>query len=277
MRSLITILFFATVLISCSEGIELDLRQTPPKIVIEGLVTNKPGYQRVKVTRSADFYSNGKTPRVTNATVMVEDDLGQIFTFIHNPNNHADSAGIYLPQVPFTGEIGRTYTLTVIAGGATYQGSDRLNSVLSVDSLKYQISEFESEFPQNEGKVYEVLMFAREPQEEKNFYLFKFYRNDSLTYYNENDIYFSDDEFLAENIDGVASPVYYGIDDLARVEIYSMSRIGYVYHSDLSILLNNDAGGMFGPIPSLPRSNLNNDALGFFQVSAVSSSEIKIE
>src|SRR5687767_3653336 len=147
MRSLITILFFAAVLISCSEGIELDLRQTPPKIVIEGLVTNKAGYQSVKVTRSADFYSNGKTPRVTNATVTVEDDLGQIFTFVHNPNNHADSAGIYVPQVPFTGEIGRTYTLNVTVDGDLYQGSDKLNSVLAVDSLKYQTSEFESEFP----------------------------------------------------------------------------------------------------------------------------------
>jgi hypothetical protein len=277
MRSIIPILFLAAVLISCSEGIDLDLRQTPSKIVIEGLVTDKPGYQSVKITRSADFYSNGVTPRVTDAAVVVEDDLGQSFAFVHNPNNHADSAGIYIPQIPFTGEIGRTYTLRVTAGGNVFEATDELYSVLSVDSLTYQVNEFQTEFPQNEGKIYEILMFAKEPQDEKNFYLFKFYRNDSLTYFNETDIYYSDDEFLAENIDGVPSPVYYGEDDLARSEIYSISRIGYVYYNDLSTLLNNDAGGMFGPIPSLPRTNLSNGALGFFQVSAVSTSEIKIE
>ena len=276
MKSLIYIFFASVILISCTEGIELDLRQTPPRVVIEGLVTNHAGYQSVKVTKSADFYGNGNTPRVTNAVVTVEDDLGNIFNFTHNPNNHADSAGIYIAQ-NFVGQIGRTYKLSVQVDGTTYKAEDKLLSVLAVDSLKYQVNDFESEDPKEFGKIYEVLMFAREPQDVKNFYLFKFFRNDSLTYYSDTDIYYSDDELLAENIDGVPSPVYYAKDDTARVEIFSLSRVGYVYYNDLFTLLTNDAGGMFGPIPSSPRTNLSNKALGFFQVSAVSSSEVKIE
>jgi hypothetical protein len=276
MKSLIYTFFAAVILISCTEGIELDLRQTPSRVVIDGLVTNRAGYQSVKVTRSVDFYNTGKTPRVTNAIVTVEDDLGNVFNFDHNPNNHADSAGIYIAK-DFVGQIGRTYKLSVQVDGEMYEARDKLVSVLAMDSLKYRVSELESEDPKVEGRIYEVLMFAREPQEVKNFYLFKFFRNDTITYYNDTDIYYSDDEFLAENIDGVPSPVYYAQSDTARVEVFSLSREGYVYFNDLFSLLNNDAGGMFGPIPSSPRTNLSNKALGFFQVSALNISEVKIE
>lgn len=277
MRLTIIFIFAVFTLMSCEEGIQLDLDQTQPKVVIEALVTNKPGYQRVKVTRSVDFYGTGQTPRITNAVITVKDDLGNVFPFVHNPNNHADSSGIYIPQTAFVGEIGRSYTLAVNVDNELFEAQDKLVSVIPMDSLKYQINEDEEEDPEKEGKIYELLMFAREPQDEKNFYLFHFYRNDSLTFDSETDIYYTDDEFLAEKIDGVASPIYYGKGDIGRVEIFSLSREGYVYYNDLSSILNNDGGGMFGPIPSSPRTNLSNGALGFFQVSAVSTSEVKIE
>lgn len=277
MRPIIITIFAVLALMSCDEPIHLDLDQTQPKIVIEGLLTNKPGYQRVKVTKSVDFYGTGQTPRITNASVRVVDDLGHIFLFAHNPNDHPDSAGFYVPQTPFVGEIGRTYKLTVNVDEQLFEAQDKLLSVIPMDSLKYQVSEDEEEDPEREGRIYELLMFAREPQDEKNFYLFHFYRNDSLIFDSETDVYYTDDEFLAEEIDGVASPIYYEIGDVGRVEIFSLSRIGYVYYNDLSTILNNDGGGMFGPIPSSPRTNLSNGALGFFQVSAVNTSEIKIE
>lgn len=277
MKNTIAILFLAVILCSCEETIQLDLDQTPSTVVIEGLVTNKPGAQSVKITRTTDFYSSGNTPRVTNAIVTVKDDLGGEHVFLHNPGNVSDSAGIYVPQDEFTGEIGRKYTLTVEVDGETYTATDDLVSVISLDSLKYRFDPDEAEDPQHFGKTYDLLLYAREPQDETNFYLFKFYRNDSLKYYNDTDIYFSDDKFLAEDIDGIESPIYYAIGDKATVEAYSISRAGYVFYYDLSTLLNNDAGGMFGPIPSSPRTNLSNGALGFFQVSAVSTSTITLE
>jgi hypothetical protein len=277
MRYFIITIFAALTLISCDEPIILDVKQAPSQVVIEGLVTDMPGRQSVKITRSVGFYESGKTPRITHAAVTVKDDLGQVFTFAHNPNNHADSAGIYIPQTPFTGKIGRTYTLTVDIDEERYEASELLNSVITMDSLKYEINENQEEDPDKEGKIYELLMFAREPQDQQNFYLFKFYRNDSLVFFNDTDIYYTDDEFLAENINGASSPVYYGLNDVATVEVYSLSRQGYVFYNDLSTLLNNDGGGMFGPIPSSPRTNLSNGALGFFQVSAVNTSSVKIE
>jgi hypothetical protein len=277
MRLIINTFLLAILFSSCDEPIRLDLRQTPPKIVIEGLVTDKPGLQSVKVTRSSDFYASGRTPRVEDADVQVFNDEGEEFHFVHNPRNHPDSVGIYVPATNFSGQIGKTYTLRVAVDGQVYEGSDKLTRVIDIDSLLYRENENQKEDPKEPGKIFEILMYAHEPQDEKNYYLFKFYRNDSLVFFNRTDIYYNDDKLLAENISGVASPVYYGRDDKARIAVYSLTRNGYVFYNDLSIILNNDGGGMFGPIPASPRTNLTNGALGFFQVSAVQESETLIE
>lgn len=267
----------AIVFFSCDEPFKFDPQQAPERIVIDGLLTNDPGIQRIKITRSLDFYASGSSPRVTDAVVTVTDDLGEIITYTHNPSGSDDSVGYYFPSPGFAGEIGRTYNLRVEVDGEIFEASEKLLSVIPVDSLAFEADEEEKEDPEIEGRFYELLIFATEPQDEKNFYLFNFYRNDSLTFANETDIYYSDDELLAENIDGIPGPLYYKPGDVGKVEVLSLTRSGFVYYNDLSSLLNGDSGGMFGPIPASPRTNLSNDALGFFQVSAVESAELKLD
>src|SRR5690349_826220 len=272
MKRITILLFFsALILWSCEKTVLLDLDQMSPKVVIEGLVSDQPGYQFVKVSRTVDFYDSGETPRVTDAVVTVEDDLGNEFLYVHNPHHHVDSAGYYLPAVPFVGEAGRTYHLTVTVGSEKYEAEDKMYDVTAIDSLQYKVNEDERDDPKEDGKFYEVLMFAKEPQETSDYYLFKFFRNDSLKIYNPTDIYFADDKVLGEEINGVPSPIFYAPEDSARVEMYSLSRVGYVFYSDLFNLINND-GGMFSPPPANSRTNITNGALGFFQVSAVSIS-----
>src|SRR6188768_2737801 len=82
---------------ACEETIHLDLDQHSEYVVIEGAVTNHSDYQYVKVSRTAEFYEPGHTPRVTNAVVRVTDDLGTVYDFVHNPNGVEDSVGIYVP------------------------------------------------------------------------------------------------------------------------------------------------------------------------------------
>lgn len=275
MKNIAVIILSAFIFLSCDKAVVLDLEQMPSRVVIEGLVTNQPKYQFVKVTRTADFYESGATLRVTDASVSVVDDLGSQINYIHNPTNHPDSNGYYIPATPFVGTTDRTYTLTVIVDGESYSAEDRLDDVTAIDSLTYQVNFDEKEDPKEDEKFYEILMYAKEPQGE-DYYLFKFYRNDSLKIYNPSDIYFADDKTLGEEINGVQSPVFYAPEDSARVEMYSLSRKGYVFYSDLFNLLNND-GGMFSPPPANSRTNLSNGALGFFQVSAVYISGIRIK
>lgn len=265
----------AAALTACEKTVLIDAEQNQSRVVIEGLVTNQPGYQYVKIMRTSGFYSSGPSPRVVDATVVVSDDAGNQYAFVHNPGGDEDSLGYYLPVVPFAGQIGRTYRLSALVDGAEYEAADLLHPVTTLDSLSMQINENERDDPDKPGKFYEVLMFAKEPQATTDYYLFKFYRNDSLTVYTDTDIYYADDDFLGENINGVASPVYYAPGDVARVEMYSLSRNGFVFYNDLQVLLNND-GGIFGQPPSNSRNNLSNGALGFFQASALAMREIVI-
>lgn len=276
MKNLIIILLTSIVFWSCDKPILLDLNQSTPRIIIEGQVTNKPGYQYVKITRSVGFYQTGESPAVEDAIVRVTDDMGNEIQFVHNPGNYADSTGFYLPETPFTGEIGRSYKLNVTADGEVYEAEDDLQRVTTFDSLTYRISIDEQEDPKDFGKYYEVLMYANEPQNTTDYYLFKFYRNDSLKVYNDTEIYYADDEILGENIDGVSSPIFYAPGDTARVEMYSLTRNGFVFYNDLQNLLNSD-GGLFNQPPSNSRTNLSNGALGYFQASALEIGEIVIK
>lgn len=275
MKNIFIIIITLFVLTSCEKTVELDLENSTPKIVIEGLVTDREGHQYVKVSRSAGFYSTGKTPRVSDATVMIADDQGNTFSFVHNPNSHADSTGYYLPETPLTGAIGRTYTLTVVADGQTYEASDTMFRLTPIDKLEYRINEEEQEDPEDDGRFYELLLFVKEPQDTKDYYLFKSFRNGALEYQNDTDVYYADDELIGENIDGISLPLFYAVDDVAKIEVQSLSRQAFIFYRDLSKLLNND-GGMFGTPPANPRTNLSNDAVGFFQVSAIQSAELVI-
>jgi len=276
MKNLIIIILTSVVFWSCDKPILLDLNQSTPRIIIEGQVTNKPGYQYVKITRSVGFYQTGKSPSVEDAIVQVTDNMGNEIQFIHNPGNDADSIGFYLPGTPFAGEIGRSYRLKVTADGEVYEAVDDLQPVTTFDSLTYRISTDEQQDPKDFGKYYELLMYAKEPQNTTDYYLFKFYRNDSLKVYNDTEIYYADDEVLGENIDGVPSPIYYAPGDVARVEMYSLTRNGFVFYNDLQSLLNSD-GGLFSQPPSNSRTNLSNGALGYFQASALEIGDLVIK
>ncbi len=268
---------------SCEKTIELDVKQTAPQVVIEGLLTDKEGMQYVKVGQTVGFYTTGSTPRITDAMVAVSDDEGERMVFEHNPNDHPDSLGYYLPDPSYKGEIGHTYTLSVTIGEDLYTASDKLLPVTEISALTSEINDEEREYlrennidgPIERERYHEVFLFAEEPQERKDFYLFKFYRNGQVLRDDDNEIYVVDDTSLGESIDDIPIAGFFAPREVARVEMFSITRPGFLYYQDLTNILGND-GGMFSPPPANPRSNLSNNALGFFQVSAIAVSTFVI-
>ncbi len=265
------ILFFG--IVSCEETVELDVKQAPSNITIEGLITNEYRHHYVAVKRTVDFYANGGAEPIADAIVTVSDGTNE-FEFVHNPDFSDGRTGYYFSPA-FAGEVGKTYYLTVNVDGETFTAQDVLYPVTEIDSLSYVLDEDEREDPEVEGRFYEVLFYAKEPQETKDYYLFKFYRNDSLIFDDETDIYFSNDDLLAEEINGIPTASYYKIGDVAKVEMYSISNAGFIFYNDLINLLKSD-GGMFGSPPVNPRNNISGGALGFFQASSLVSETIEI-
>ncbi|MGI9543318.1 MAG: DUF4249 domain-containing protein [Cyclobacteriaceae bacterium] len=272
------VLAIAFILVSCEEPYTIDQQQVAPSIVIEGLVTNQLTNHYIKINRTTDFYSTGATPRVSGAQVEVTDNDGNIFIY------QEETPGVYYSEDPYQGIEGNLYRLSVVVDSKTYIAEEELRPVTSIDSLTYYLDEEQQRDladqngldPDEEGRIYEVLLYTKEPQETQDYYLFKFYRDGELFNFDGEDVYYSDDEYLQENIDGVAFNEWYKLGEMAKIEMFSITRNAYLYYNDLDITLNND-GGLFSPLPSNPRSNITNGALGLFQVSAVVMDSVKIE
>ena len=266
------IIVFSIFLISCEEGIILDVNQVEQKVVIEGLITNRPGQQYVKIGKTADFYSSGLNPAVSSAIVSVSDNLGNTYTF----SESTEKSGLYIPNVSFTAEVGRTYSLDIDIDGEKYTASEELLGVANIDSLTYGMDEEEFSDPEDEGRFYNVFVYTKEPQDEDNFYLFKFYRNDEWLNDSGEDITVTDDVAIGEAIEGLELPEYHSVGDSVSMEMYSLTQTEFIYWSDVANLIFSD-GGVFSPLPANPRSNISGGALGIFQVSAVSSSYVVIK
>jgi hypothetical protein len=170
MKNILVLISAVLFLTSCEKTVHLDLNQTPQKVVIEGFVTDRADHNYVKVTRTNDFYSTGSTPRVTDATVMVQDNDGNIFNFVHYQGESQDSVGYYFPEIPFNGVVGKTYSLSVVVDGKTYTAEDELLRIVPMEKLEYRINEEEKDDPEDPGRYYEVLLFVKEPKETKDYY-----------------------------------------------------------------------------------------------------------
>ena len=260
-------------LLACEEVVVIDLNELDERVIIEGLITNRREQAFVKLTRSRDFYAQGRAERITDAIVEVSINNGEVVQFAHNPDQSPALEGYYFPFGGLEGILGNEYQLTVRIDEQVYVAREAMPPVTAIDSLTTRFDPSEFDDPQVPGRYYQVLLNAQEPQDRDDQYLFKFYRNDTLVRDYPTDIYVAEDQLLGGNIAELEIAGYYALNDVARVEMYSLTREAYIYYSDLSNLLNGD-GGLFSPPPANPRNNLSNGALGYFQVSALAREEL---
>lgn len=272
MNRLLILFTMVLVFTSCEEVVDLDIDQSTPQVVIEGMLTNRDTTQYVKVSRSIQFYETGLNP-VVDASILVTDGM-QVFSYTHNPGGKDSLNGYYFSDVPFAGSTGEAYTLTVDVNGVEYVATDTMKSVTEIDSLGVILAPNPDKEDEAEGRIYQVLLFAEEPSETEDYYGFQFFRNDTLIT-STNNVYVFDDDALGDRLDGLPSPVLFKEGEKAGVEIYSLTREQYLFYTDLANILNSD-GGMFSPPPANPRNTFTNNALGLWQVSAVREGHIEI-
>ena len=213
------------------------------------------------------------TPSETTPTRRIK---WQVQGGIDVPGNDPDSAAFYFPAAPVKGQVDISYTLEITVDGNTVTAQDLMPPVAPVDSMLALIDPEEQADPAEEGEFYEVLVFTTEPQDRKDFYMFRFYKNFQRTRQSPEDIYIADDLVLGEKISGVPIPFYFAERDTATIEMYGISQEAFVYYTDLQAVMNSD-GGLFSPPPANPRTNLQGGVLGFFLVASIQSDTLVIE
>src|SRR5664279_1152616 len=245
----------------CQKVINVDLNVAAPRIVIEGLISDRRGPYSVTISKSGSYFNQPVLPPVTGAIVIITDDSGTIDSL------HEEAPGVYLTS-KIRGIPGRTYTLKVLSEDQEYDGSSILSSHVNIDSLTLIKNDSQRIFSggnnQHETR-YEIHCFFKDPSE-KNFYRVKVFKNDSINTENYrlyDDQYTNGEETELRVVGRVVAGSAY------RIELESLDDKTYGYYRTLSDLLFTNP--FFGSTPANPNNNLSNGALGYFGTYAVSS------
>src|SRR5687768_18592638 len=128
---LISFGLFSFLLTGCEEIIDIDIKDSDTKVVIQSIFTDQKTRHIVKVNKTVKFYADNTFPAVTGANVIIKDDWGNSYSLSET------SPGIYQTD-SMQGIPGRIYTLDVTTEGQTYSASSQMPDTTAYDSLVYE-------------------------------------------------------------------------------------------------------------------------------------------
>ncbi len=259
------LLFLLLAFSSCEQVIDLPLRgKDSPALIVQAELVDVKGYSFVELSKTLDFYDPSEQPKASGAIVSMTDQNGNTMNFLES----SEQIGFYFPQdSEYKGVVGNTYNLSIEYEGNTFTAESKIYRTTNIDSVQIRFTPG-TRF-QDEG--YYLYFYAKEPQDTKDYYFWRNYRNDTLIYDDVGDLIFANDEGIGENIDGLQFPFIYEAGDTVRLEQYSLTKEAYDYYNDLTSVVFND-GGLFSPPPVNPRTNIKGtNVLGIFMTSSMVS------
>jgi hypothetical protein len=262
------LLFYTGVLLqSCEDVITVNLKDTTPRLVVEGNLNNLSDSVRVLLTKSTDYFKpTGITP-VTNATVTVADTHGNSWLLKNS------EFGMY-----YTGNFiaipGDSYTLQVNADGTDYTASSGMPGLVKIDSLIIQ------KRPDRDNES-QIVLYIKDPAGIANYYQVKIFKNDSLLNDGNHFILYSDKYF-----DGKTTPITinarrfgeksFAINDTVKVQLINLDKIIYDYYQVFRDITEGEAN-LSASTPSNPPNNLSNGALGYFSAASISEKSVIVK
>ena len=240
--------------LACKKTIQLDLDNAPPRIVIEGEITNQPGPYQVKISRTVAFSEPNDFPPVTGATVEVTDSNNSIrYSF------NETSPGVYTGN--FTGVPKHSYYLVVQADSQQYTAMSTMPEAVSLDSITFAVN---TDF--NGKKELNAVVNFPDPPGIVNYYQFIEYLNGKLipnTFVFEDRL--SDGRYIEQPLFNDSSYLHRG--DTLQLRMYCIDKNIYNYFFSLIQVTGNS--GFQSASPDNPISNITGGALGYFSAHTV--------
>ena len=249
----------ALLLISCVEEIDLKLdRAEYTKLIVDGQITDQPWPQTIKLNLTSAYDSNVPCPPATGAEVFVtEGDNKYIFP--------EASPGIYKSD-EFTGEVGKTYTLSVVHQNELYTASSVMHPPMPIDSVGFR--KFPYGLPRDKPH-WEILIYGQDNPDINECHMFQYAVNgvwqDTLLYAGLYTDWLSNGEY----INGESMFIYATYDERVEVRVRAVSiELDYFWFVGNCIwAVMPDM--FFSPPRANVEGNITNGALGFFRASAV--------
>jgi hypothetical protein len=159
---------------SCTEEIKIDLGTQSPELVVDGFINTEATTHTIYLKKTSDYFSNKQAEVITGAVVTLSDGTNTITLA-------EDSLvpGSYNTPSNYSGEVGKTYTLTISnvdvnADGVMekYTASSTIPSKPQIDSMIIRKSENNMN-----NDIWDIDIWMQDPKGEKNCYLIKVYKN----------------------------------------------------------------------------------------------------
>ncbi len=264
---ILSLIMFFLLYTSCTERIDLNLNNTYPRLVVECEITTDTMIHFVRLSLSGDFFTDEQLPAVTGAEVSISDGIESVTL-----KESKAIPGIYITNVDYYGIAGRTYSLLIenvdINNDGikeTYRSESYLNPVTPIDSVSL---EYEDIF-----ELWKVLLYAVEPADTTNFYMFNLIINETIYTDQMTEVTVSDDRFIdGTYANGVWVHSIYDDDetltltpgDTITLIMSGITEEFYNYIIALQTETRTSIPLFNGPPANLP-GNISNGALGFFR------------
>ena len=252
------LIIIASVSFNCQKVVVIDLNQANPKLVIDANITDQPGPYNIILGRSGNYFEPSLTfPPVSNALVIVSDDLGQIDTL-----KESSTSGIYKSS-SLTGLPGRTYMLNITSDGNKYAAVSSMPAKVNIDSI-YSIKRQSSH---GGGPGYDIYIMFKDPPELGNYYRINvhagyFIPSDSIDGRRYR-LYSDKLTNSSEMVERVRTGRLVLTGDTITVDLLTIDKSTYDYFNTLRDILTSD-GAATSLAPANPNTNLSNGALGYF-------------
>ncbi len=248
------------ILSSCTERIDIEVGTTYTRLAVEAYITPIEGRQWVKLTKTADYFSNVKPEGVSNAQITV--DVGNSTL---NFTEDTLQPGLYIAPDVFVGVPGVEYFLRIelseeINGEKSYQAIETMPyPAENIDSIGLEY------LPQWE--IWMVKLYALEPPTE-DFYMFNGYVNGKIITDSVSRKNISDDRLFNGNYTSGATVMVVRDNEIEEGDIFTLELSNITksyaeYMSQLQTELQPNDPLFSGP-PANVSSNITNDAVGYF-------------
>ena len=255
------LLFLFPFVLSCQKVIEIKVKESDTRYVIEGLVTNESTPGKVKISRTNPLNSDNNFLNISGASVKIRDN-GIEHTLAEV------SPGIYQTS-GLTGIPGHRYELSVMINGESFSATSTMPQPVLLDTMYVDYGPF--------GQFRFASIGFTDPAGIDNGYRFIQYVNgvkDPRIFWHDDELTDGDRTLimLDTGIDKKDDPrnIDSGDEVIIEMQVLDQAMLNYWY------TLRTGGGVGSGNIasPSNPVTNISGDALGYFSAYTVTRKKV---
>ncbi len=262
---------------SCTEKIDFPLDDNGKvQCVIYGAITTDTTAHKIRISKTSAYYSNKPSETISGAIVSISDGVNT-FPLTESPTE----PGNYLTQPDVYGEPGKMYILQVsnvdLNGDGvlqSYTAQSELKPVTPLDSID---TWYNSRFD-----FWETDVWAKDPSTE-DFYMFKAYIDGVLNADSLLNLTITDDIlFNGSKINGKSVYAFPEKDtikpglSIITIDICGITKDYFKFLTEAQTMARPQNPMFSGP-PANVRTNLSNNALGYFAAYSVASCSKRVK